>query len=529
MNHITTSIRVELLNVGPEADASLHQRLMCPQQAASRFAYNRLREGMENKVIWRVMREKFPTLTGRNLNDAMRMAEGILASQREVLPGQADSMKRNVEATEKKLERELNRADGSRPERVQMLQRRLRRLSARRDKLQARIANGTVPPAVFGGRRLLRRVSRGLTGARDEWREKRADQFFSRGASNYKGNPHCRLVLNNSGALQISARVPDGIMQRGKRSTTVGRWLTFDVAYSHQYEPMLRAAASDGMKGAGSYDVRLMRRSSGHYRAYVVVDEPVAHREYSVRETIPDWCSMLGGVDLNLDHLAVTVIDRYGQFRKWKVFDYPNLGELPKPNSEWHIGNIAHDVMQFLLEHHVNVLVIEDLNIRRKEAYSKFNRRTVPFAYSQLTQALVRRALREGLVVKRVNPAYTSWIGQLKYAPQYGVSVHVAASYVIARRGLDLDERILKHLIRLFPQLAELVQADVERHQQKLADDDGQERDQLIKQLSTRLTWLKRLQDWKSYSPEAGKPWMLWVTLYLVSKNISGAREALGW
>ena len=95
------------------------------------------------------------------------------------------------------------------------------------------------------------------------------------------------------------------------------------------------------------------------------------------------------------------------------------------------------------------------------------------------------------------------------------------------RCGLGLQERVSKPLIGLFPQLAELVQVDVERLQQKLADDDGQERDQLMKQLSTRLEWLKRLQDWKSYSPEAGRPWLVWVTLYLVSKDIGGARAVL--
>jgi hypothetical protein len=102
----------------------------------------------------------------------------------------------------------------------------------RRDEFQAHIADSMVPPAGFGVRTFWRWASRSLTGARDEWREKRANQFFSRGARNYKGYPHYRLVLDDSGALQISVRVSDGVIQRGQRTTTVGRWLTFDVAYS---------------------------------------------------------------------------------------------------------------------------------------------------------------------------------------------------------------------------------------------------------------------------------------------------------
>lgn len=525
MNHLITSIRVELLKVEPEADTLLHQRLMQPQQAAVRFAYNRLQERNGKKEIWRAMRETFPTLTGRNINDAMKTAEAILVSQRKRLPSQVESLNRKVKATEKRLEHELNRADGSRQERIKAIRRRLRRLSARRDNLQVHMANGTVPPALFGGRRLWRRVSRGLTGARDEWRERRADRFFSRGASNYKGNPHCRLVLDDNGALQMSVRLPDGLIQRGKRSTTVGRWLAFDVAYSRQYESMLRAAASDGMKGTGSYNVRLLRLSPGKYRAYVTVNEPVAHREYPVWEQIPSWCATLGGVDLNLDHLAVTVIDRQGQFRAWKVFSYANLGELPRNTSKWLIGNTARDVIQYLKATGAHVLVIEDLKItQRNGGHHKFNRRTVPFAYRQLIQALVRRALREGLVVKRVNPAYTSWIGQLKYARQFGVSSHVAAAYVIARRGLELQERIPKKLIEKFPKVIEVIQANIEELERRLDEEDT---DKLRKQLNTRREWSRRLEEWKSCSPEAGFPWKLWVTLYLVSKNISGARAVL--
>jgi hypothetical protein len=43
MNSILTSIRLELLNVTPELDRQLHERLLRPQQAAVRYAYKRLR------------------------------------------------------------------------------------------------------------------------------------------------------------------------------------------------------------------------------------------------------------------------------------------------------------------------------------------------------------------------------------------------------------------------------------------------------------------------------------------------------
>jgi len=64
------------------------------------------------------------------------------------------------------------------------------------------------------------------------------------------------------------------------------------------------------------------------------------------------------------------------------------------------------------------------------------------FGYRSLLEMVRLLAKREGIEVIEVDPAYTSVIGMLKYAPQFMVSKDVAAAYVIARRGLGLKERI---------------------------------------------------------------------------------------
>jgi len=529
MNHITTSIRVDLLNVGLEADALLHERLMRPQQAAVRCAYNRLGECMGQKALWHDLRGRFPLLTGRSVNDAILSAGAVLASQRERLPEQARGLDARIRSTAERLERELSRPDGSRPERVQAMQRQIQRLTTERAALQIHLTNGTVPPAVFGGRRLWTKVQRVLPNARDEWRERRTDQFLSRGASNCRGNPHCRLVTGKDGALRLAIRVPAGLTERGGRATTHAQWLAFDIRYSCQYDQQLRAAARAGAAKEGQYTVRLLRLAPGQYRAYVTLEEPVAHREYTVGESMPLWCARVSGVDLNLDHLAAVVTDRQGQFGTRRTFQFANLGELPRNKTRWVVGNITRGVIEWLEEQGVQVLVIEELGIRRRGGSARYNRRTVPFAYRQLTESLVRRALRAGLVVKRVNPAYTSWIGQLKYAGQYGVSRHVAAAYVIARRGLGLEERIPKPILAQFPALVEVLQRDIEKLELGSAqqESDSEKSRRLNRQLEQRREWARRLMDWKSRSPEAGRPWLLWVTLYLVSKNVSGARDVL--
>jgi hypothetical protein len=64
------------------------------------------------------------------------------------------------------------------------------------------------------------------------------------------------------------------------------------------------------------------------------------------------------------------------------------------------------------------------------------------FAYSAFDTALVSACLRGGIAHWRVNPAYTSIIGRVKFARRYGLSVHAAASVSIARRAMGYSERL---------------------------------------------------------------------------------------
>ncbi len=92
-------------------------------------------------------------------------------------------------------------------------------------------------------------------------------------------------------------------------------------------------------------------------------------------------------------------------------------------------------------------IVIESLSIQDRGRRGDFSGRKSRrirhyFGYRSLLEKVKLLAKREGIEVIEVDPAYTSVIGMLKYAPQYMVSKDIAAAYVIARRGLGLRERI---------------------------------------------------------------------------------------
>ena len=52
------------------------------------------------------------------------------------------------------------------------------------------------------------------------------------------------------------------------------------------------------------------------------------------------------------------------------------------------------------------------------------------------------KCVEYGIAYKKVNPAYTSVIGKVKYKEMYGITTHEAAAFAIARRGLGFNEKV---------------------------------------------------------------------------------------
>lgn len=101
------------------------------------------------------------------------------------------------------------------------------------------------------------------------------------------------------------------------------------------------------------------------------------------------------------------------------------------------------------LAHRLGVpIAAERLDFGRKRAElgtvvgRKRARMLSSFAYTTFADALARVCVRRSIRLAQVNPAYTSLIGRVKFAPRYGSSVHAAAALAIARRAMALSERL---------------------------------------------------------------------------------------
>lgn len=86
-------------------------------------------------------------------------------------------------------------------------------------------------------------------------------------------------------------------------------------------------------------------------------------------------------------------------------------------------------------------IVIEDLDFRKKKAIQRkgdrkqYNRMLHLFDYHRYAFWLENLCIRYGVNIIKVDPAYTSRIGNQKYSRSRKLTVHRAAAFVIARRG----------------------------------------------------------------------------------------------
>ncbi|UNC91732.1 IS200/IS605 family accessory protein TnpB-related protein [Candidatus Contubernalis alkaliaceticus] len=161
------------------------------------------------------------------------------------------------------------------------------------------------------------------------------------------------------------------------------------------------------------------------------------------------------GVDINYDHLAVVEIDRFGNILNKKVLKF-NLEEKTTGQSVKIIENIAIQLIDIANKKN-KPIVLEDLNTtdsKSKLAYGskKANRKITQFAYKKIIDAIQSRAHKVGIAIFLVNPAYTSQMGKFKYMKPKGLSVHLAAAYVIARRKMGFSEKVPPVLSGLLPE-----------------------------------------------------------------------------
>ena len=299
--------------------------------------------------------------------------------------------------------------------------------------------NKSLRKVIFGGKGLFEKLrKRHIKGKKYEelkrkWKEKREGNLYSIGQKHSKGNQNLRVEVREDGLfLRINV---------GNRQYIYGK------ISAGKREKEIKAIAFSGE----AYSVEIKLRS-GNYYAYFTAEE-----ELPPIEITKDYGVI--GIDLNAfpEHMAWAETDEHGKLISHGKINMPELNSGNSNKREYFAWNYAHKITDIAKEKG-KAIVVEKLkmtNKGRKGDYSGKKSRRIRhnFAYRSLLEKIKLLARRKGIQVIEVNPACTSIIGILKYAPLRMITKDVAGAYVIARRGLGLKERIPENYMELLKNL----------------------------------------------------------------------------
>ncbi len=438
----TRILKLKKFNSSFKAQLDSLMREFC---SAKRFAYNRLLEGCDQNETNKLIQQTF-RLNKRYAEDATFQAKSTVDSQEELLPLHLEEVQQKIKKTKSKTK---DYREGKKtPKKTDLetclkgLNERLEKLQAKEAELKSHIENNTIPRAIFGGKKnFYVRMEGKITN--EEWKDLRTNQLYSRGDKTKKGNLNTRIVEQGS---SFYLEIADSLnMKQSGRNPRIKAEIKIPDKY---FIEILNIIYPDTEYKPYSIEIK---RKNDEYYVYLTHEEEVPGIELYPKQLIT--ADKIAGIDVNIDRVAINILSSQGNFLKSRVF-YCHELEFVSSNKRNNVaGEMAKDIIDFLLEENIGAIVTEKLNFKNDhDTNKKFNRLTHNFTRKKMLQSLIRRGLRNGFQVKQVNPAYTSVIGRFKYAEKYGLSVHEAAALVIGRRGLGFKEKLPKELIQKLKQ-----------------------------------------------------------------------------
>lgn len=362
-------------------------------------------------------------ITARQFNGLRFDLDQQVAAWRGGLGWRRERLKDQIAATAAAVGRLEARLATAAPRRRARLHFELHQKRRRRRLLEDRLAGvardlAAAPRLCFGGRDLLRQ------GEVAAWRAKRASRIMLVGAAcETRGN---QTAQYDPERRVLRLRLPDAMG---------GGFLELaDLAFRYGGE----VVAANVDRTALTW--LLFRDAAGRWQARVTLEERAA----PVRT---DRALGVLAVDLNADHLAVVRLDADGNPEGARLdLPFPVAG-TPTGVADAVLGETIKALVEMAFAHGIP-LAVEKLDFTKKKASLRSvspqaARRLSGFAYARFQTLLASACSRGGVELLAVNPAYTSLIGEIKYAHGRAMSRHHAAALVIGRRALGMEERLV--------------------------------------------------------------------------------------
>jgi IS605 OrfB family transposase len=329
---------------------------------------------------------------------------------------------------------------------------------------------------MFGSRKLFEQLKKNYLTEKKrkqlkaKWKENRQGSLYSRGDKSKRGNLF--KWINNQLYLRINTGDRQYIYAKVIRSVKreKDKWIEFMFMLENAYQT----------NQWFPYSVRL-KTKNGNIHAFIFVEEKLP--PITIKKD-----NGIIGIDANAYpfHLALAFASKDGNLKITKIakeenkaIAVENLEKLPKG--------------------------------KRGDRSPKLRIRLQKWSYKRLLSKIEILAKRNEIELIKVNPAYTSVIGKLKYSPQYNIDKDIVGAYVIARRGLEFKEKLPKNYKELLNDTDFLsytiarIEDNITKLKQKLKEEKNEYKRNKLKNTLAKLrknpkTLQKHLESGKSES-----------------------------
>ena len=261
----------------------------------------------------------------------------------------------------------------------------------------------------------------------DRYRKKRLE-FFVSGDTNSKGNQLIRIEYNNNGEYQL--KLFKGIIQN------------ITIPKSHEKTFTLENFNRQAM--------RIAYNSKGKL---------VLHITYSYIKPIKKEQKDKGygtiGIDIGPKEIAVCYVKKDGNPLKYIHYSIGNLLDKRSKDTQRELSNILEEIISDAEKENFYHFTIENLKFKTYHKYRSryLNRMLNKFPYQMFEDLMESKIKRKGLILRKINPAYTSITGIWKYSNRDNLSTShsakshdLSAALTIGRRGLGFNERAVVSL-----------------------------------------------------------------------------------
>ena len=153
------------------------------------------------------------------------------------------------------------------------------------------------------------------------------------------------------------------------------------------------------------------------------------------------------GIDFNKGFVAISQINKYGHLVKTDKMIY-RFGSGNKTENDLLL--IINKLTKLAIKTGKDI-VVEDLNFLKTKSKTmkgkskngkKYNKMLHSLAYRIFLNRTEQICNKKNVGLIKVNPAWTSWIAKNKFCDKMKLNIHTGASFVIARRGMNIKDTI---------------------------------------------------------------------------------------